>query len=130
MEIDPQWSMTGTIKYTDRLGHFFAKVEFILCDFFLIPAILGADFCNRLVEAIRPKDKLVELEDGSSVPIGVRILAAKKASFGMHSSCKGSCLRASITPTAWSTFSCRYGHLGHTELLRIYRRPGLFEIGT
>lgn len=31
--------------------------------------ILGADFCDEFVQAIRPYDKMVELEDGTAIPI-------------------------------------------------------------
>ena len=61
--------MIGTVKLPVRLGHFLCLVEFIVCRSLAASAILGADYCDRFVEAIRPKKKLVELEDGSTIPI-------------------------------------------------------------
>ena len=59
----------GMTKLPVRLGRLLVRVEFIVCDTLAAPVILGADYCDKFVEAIRPRQKLVELEDGSSVPI-------------------------------------------------------------
>ena len=61
--------LLGTIKLPVRLGNFSSRIEFIVCKTLAAPAILGADFCDRFVSAIRPSQKIVELDDGSSVPI-------------------------------------------------------------
>ena len=44
-------------------------VEFIVCDSLAAPAILGCDFCDKHVEAILPRQRSVELEDGTTIPI-------------------------------------------------------------
>ena len=45
------------------------KSEFLVCDRLAAPVILGCDFCDRVVEAIYPRKRVVELDDGSTVPI-------------------------------------------------------------
>ena len=52
-----------------RLGRYLVEVEFIVCERLATTMILGADFCDRYVEAIRPRKKQVELDDGTIVPI-------------------------------------------------------------
>ena len=44
----------GTIKMPVRLGHFVAVAEFLVCEKLAVPLILGADYCDRFVEAIYP----------------------------------------------------------------------------
>ena len=67
----------GTIKMPMRLGRFVVTAEFIVCEKLALPLILGADYCDRFVEAIYPRKKTVELEDSSEVPI-VRQFSARK----------------------------------------------------
>ena len=59
----------GTIKMPVRLGRFVATAEFIVCEKLAVPLILGADYCDRFLEAIYPRKKTVELADFSGVPI-------------------------------------------------------------
>ena len=59
----------GTLALVVRLGRRIVKVEFIVCERLAAPVILGCDFCDRFVEAIRPRKKLVEMDDGTEVPI-------------------------------------------------------------
>ena len=68
-------SMLGVISLIVRLGTFLVKLDFIVCERLAAPVILGCDFCDRFVEAIKPRKKLVELEDGTTVPIVRRPLA-------------------------------------------------------
>ena len=42
----------GKIKMPVRLGHFVATAEFIVCEKLEVPLILGADYCDRFMEAI------------------------------------------------------------------------------
>ena len=44
-------------------------VEFILCVSLAAPVILVCDFCDKHVEAILPRQRLVELEDGTTYPL-------------------------------------------------------------
>ena len=67
-------SMLGIIDLLVRLGTYLVKVDFIVCDRLAAPVILGCEYCDRFVEAIRPRKKLVELEDGSTIPITRRSL--------------------------------------------------------
>ena len=61
--------MTGLADLVVRLGTRIAKVEFIVCERLAAPVFIGSDFCDRFVEAIYPRKKTIELDDGSTVPI-------------------------------------------------------------
>ena len=61
--------MRGVITLVVRLGRHMAKVDFIVAERLAVPVILGADYCDRFVEAIRPRKRLVEMEDGTEIPI-------------------------------------------------------------
>ncbi|CAN8069508.1 unnamed protein product, partial [Agarophyton chilense] len=73
-------STVGTVTLVVRLGSFVVKLDFIVCRKLATPIILGCDFCDKFIDAIRPRLKRVEMEDGSSVPIVRRPLrrASKK----------------------------------------------------
>ena len=62
-------NVIGTIDLVVRLGNILVKAEFLVCERLAAPAILGCDFCDRFVEAIYPRKRVVELEDGSTIPI-------------------------------------------------------------
>ena len=68
----------GTIKMPVRLGHFVATAELIVCEKLAVPLILGADYCDRFVDAIYPRKKTVELAEFSEVPIVWRLSAKKR----------------------------------------------------
>ena len=70
----------GIIRLLVRLGSHLSKVPFLVAEKLAAPVILGADFCDRYVEAIRPRKRVVELDDGSTVPIVRR--PAKRPSNG------------------------------------------------
>ncbi|CAN8069585.1 unnamed protein product [Agarophyton chilense] len=59
----------GTVRLVVRLGRFVVLVDFIVCKTLAAPVVLGCDYCDKFVEAIRRRRKLVELDDGSMVPI-------------------------------------------------------------
>ena len=61
--------MIGTIDLIVQLGNCMMRTEFIVCERLADPVILGCDFCDRFIEAIYPRKRLVELDDGSTVPI-------------------------------------------------------------
>ena len=59
----------GVVTLAVEVGRCRVKAEFIVCDRFQVPFILGTDFTDRFVTGIFPKDKYVEMEDGSTTPI-------------------------------------------------------------
>ena len=61
--------MTGLVDLVVRSGSHISKAEFIVCERLAAPVIVGCDFCDRFVEAIYPRKKTIELDDGSTVPI-------------------------------------------------------------
>ena len=61
--------MTGLVNLVVRLGTRLVRVEFIVCERLAAPMILGCDFCDRFVEAIYPRQKCIELDNGSTVSI-------------------------------------------------------------
>ena len=61
--------MKGLAHLLVRLGSRLVKLEFIVCDRLAAPLILGCDFMDRFVEAIYPRKKTVEMDDGTTVPI-------------------------------------------------------------
>lgn len=52
-----------------KLGAYRFSLYINFCDLLGAPSVLGADFCGRFVLDIRPKDRLVEGDDGSTMPI-------------------------------------------------------------
>lgn len=69
----------GTIKLVVQLGNHVVMLPFIVCTTLAAPVVLGCDYCDRFVEAIRPKNREVELDDGSTVPIVRRPLKRSNA---------------------------------------------------
>lgn len=66
----------GTINLTMQLASYNLLVNFFGCDSLVAPTILGAEFYDNFVQAIQPGDKVVELDDKTSIPIlynGLRI---------------------------------------------------------
>ena len=61
--------MIGLVDLVTRLGNRIVKVEFIVCERLAAPVILGCDFCDRFVEAIFLRKPLIEMDDGTTVPI-------------------------------------------------------------
>ena len=61
--------MVGTLALIVRHGRRIVKVDFIVCERIAAPVILECDFCDRFVEAIRPRKELVEMDDGMEVTI-------------------------------------------------------------
>ncbi|CAN8072774.1 unnamed protein product [Agarophyton chilense] len=59
----------GAVKLPVRIGHYLVKVKFVVCRSLAAPIVLGCDYCDRFVEAIRPRSRLITLDDGSTVPI-------------------------------------------------------------
>ena len=59
----------GRIDLVVRLGTRLVKLEFVVCQKLACPVVLGCDYMDRFVEAILPRKRLVELDDGTTVPI-------------------------------------------------------------
>jgi len=61
--------VAGRVYLTVRLGTQVSKREFLVCERLATDLILGCDYCDRHVEAILPRKRLVKLDDGTTVPI-------------------------------------------------------------
>lgn len=59
----------GTIDLSVELGGRIESVRFNVVPRLAVEVILGCDFCDKHVEAIRPRKRLVELDDGTTIPI-------------------------------------------------------------
>ena len=57
--------MIGKIELVIQLGNWISKTSFIVCEKLTVPVILGCDFCDKFVEAIRPLRRVVELDGGT-----------------------------------------------------------------
>lgn len=66
----------GTVSLNTQLGTTSTRVEYLVCSRLAASVILGCDFNDRHVEAILPRERLVRLDDGTTVPI-VRKPAAR-----------------------------------------------------
>ena len=62
-------AMKGYIAMLLRVGHFIVKTDFLVCERLAVPLILGRDFCDRFVKAIKRRKNRVELVNGCTVPI-------------------------------------------------------------
>lgn len=60
---------SGQIRLPVRLGDRTELVLFYVTERLAAPALLGFDFCDKHVEAIRPRKRIVELDKGTTVPI-------------------------------------------------------------
>ena len=66
-----------------RVGTEGDRQQFIVCEQLAVDVILGCQFCDQYVEAIRPRDRTVVLNDRSVVPIEqMSISRAKRAAQG------------------------------------------------
>ena len=59
----------GIISLVIQVGRYVVKDEFIVCERLAAPVILGCDLCDKYVEAIYPRKRVIELADGTTVPI-------------------------------------------------------------
>lgn len=59
----------GIIDVLARLRRSVVKLNFMFCHSLAALVTLGCDYCERFVKAIRPTPRLVELEEGYSVPM-------------------------------------------------------------
>lgn len=51
------------------MGGYRISLDFIICNRLETACILGTDFCDHFVEAILPKRKQVELDNGTTITI-------------------------------------------------------------
>ena len=61
--------IVGTIDLMVQIGTSSEYVKFYVAENLATSVILGCDFCDRHVEAIKPRLAIVEMDDGSTVPI-------------------------------------------------------------
>ncbi|CAN8062292.1 unnamed protein product [Agarophyton chilense] len=59
----------GKISLAVRLGTYFVQLDFVVCNSLAAPVIHCCDFCDRFVEAIRPRTRTGMMDDGSTIPI-------------------------------------------------------------
>ena len=59
----------GKITLAMELGKRFEAVSFYAVESLCTQVLLGCDFCDKHVESIRPLKRVVELDDGTTVPI-------------------------------------------------------------
>jgi len=59
----------GTITLSVNLGCRTDEVTFMVVDNLATAVILGCDYCDKHIEAIRPRRRMVEMDDGCMVPI-------------------------------------------------------------
>ena len=62
-------NICGTIDLVVELGSRLEVVQFNVVEKLAVDIILGCDFCDKHVEAIRPRRSNVELDDGTTIPI-------------------------------------------------------------
>lgn len=61
--------LLGTINLTVQLASYHVKDNFFVCKSLEMTIILRTEFCDKFVLAIRPYDKAVKLEDGTTVRV-------------------------------------------------------------
>ena len=59
----------GVISLAIDIGGRVEIMDFKVVERLAVPVILGCDYCDKHVEAIRPRQRVVELDDGTTVPI-------------------------------------------------------------
>ena len=62
-------ALRGTINLTVELGTRVEVVPFLVVDRLSTQVILGCDFCDKHVESIRPRQRVIVMDDGTTVPI-------------------------------------------------------------
>ncbi len=64
-----QLRLAGTVDLRVTIGNRDQLVTFYVAEQLATPVILGCDFCDEHIEAIKPRRRVVELVDGTTVPI-------------------------------------------------------------
>ncbi len=62
-------NLVGRINLVCQIGTRSEIVTFYVAERLATTVILGCDFCDRYIESIRPRRRLIQLDDGSTVPI-------------------------------------------------------------
>lgn len=71
---DKRLRTIGYIALFVMLGTCVVQLDSVVCKSLAATVILGCDFCDRLVEAIRARARTAEMENGCLVPIFQRPL--------------------------------------------------------
>ena len=61
--------MKGTTRLSVNVGKGDEIVTFYVAEKFATPVLVGCVYCDSHVEAIRPRNRIVEMSDGSTVNI-------------------------------------------------------------
>jgi len=64
-----QVEVDGVIELSVIIGGRVESVQFNVVPRLAVDVIIGCDFCDKHIEAIRPRKCIVELDDGTAVPI-------------------------------------------------------------
>ncbi len=67
--------VTGTIALVVRIANRTEKITFNVVDGLATDVIIGCDYMDKHIEAIRPRRQYVEMEDGSTTPLLQRFKA-------------------------------------------------------
>lgn len=59
----------GMVKLRVKLGNKMETVKFFVSELLAAAAIIGCYFCDKHIEEIRPQQRTVELDDGTTVTI-------------------------------------------------------------
>jgi len=70
-------NILGTISLQVQVGSRAEAISFYVVERLATSVILGCNFCDKHVEAIRPRLRLVEMDDGTTIPIIRRPEAAR-----------------------------------------------------
>lgn len=52
-----------------RIGRYVVRCNSYVCEKLATAYVLVGDFCDRFIEAIKPRKRLIKFEDGTQVPI-------------------------------------------------------------
>ena len=61
--------ISGTVNLTVRIGNRTENVRFNVVERLGTDVIIGCDYLDKHVEAIRPRKRAIEMDDGTTVPI-------------------------------------------------------------
>ena len=59
----------GVVSSAVDIGGRVEIINFKVVERLAVPVILGCDYCDKHVEAIKPRQRVVERDDGTTVPI-------------------------------------------------------------
>ena len=56
--------IAGTIRLSVKIGSKTEKVQFLVAEKLATAIILGCDYCDQHVECIKPRRRIIEIDDG------------------------------------------------------------------